>query len=155
MSLKTPDGETKNDICKKFNKNIQKLSNKAYVMSKRSMESESIKNKLKILFGDDPFTDAIISVAVTGIYKYRKLIEEKDTQFWEKVDFEKEYGHSEQMKTYGGLLIIIKSKWKSLSEPEIQEIGQIAQDLLEQYKIFSIFELIESGQLDKQKVGFI
>lgn len=154
MSLVTPDGKTKNDICKSFNKIIQKLSNKAYIMSKRSIDSQSIKNQIKLLLDEDQCAPDIITKAGPGIYKYRTFIENKDVKFWEKVDFETEYGHTEKMKLYGGLLTIIKNKWSELKEEETDEIGGMAQELLELYKIFAVFELIEGGKVSKEVVNF-
>lgn len=154
MSIKTPNGETKEDICKQFNMNIKKLTNKANVMSKRSMDSESLKNQLKILLDDDPSTDAIITGAGPEIYKHRELIKKKDKNFWDKVDFIKEYGHTKNMKTYSSLFTIIKTKWPTLDETEMNEIGDIALDLLNLYMTFGVFKKIEDGTLDAKLVGF-
>ena len=151
---KTPNGETKNDICKKYNLDIKKLANKAYVMSKRSVDSESIKNSLKILLDDDPHTDMILSIAGPEIYKHRKLIENKDKNFWEKVDLKQEYGHTENMKTYGGLFEIIKAKWNTLEQSEMDEIGEIAEDLLNLYKTYNVFGKLESGSINPEIIGF-
>ena len=155
MSIQTPNGETKADICKKFNLNIRKLANKANVMSKRSMDSESLKNQLKILLDDDPSTDAILVEAGPEIYKHRKLIETKDKNFWDKVDFEGEYGHTENMKTYSSLFKIIKTKWPTLEKEEIDDIGNIAVDILNLYRTYNVFLKIEDGSLKAETVGFI
>lgn len=155
MSIKTPNGETKEDICKKFNMNIKKLTNKAYVMSKRSMNAESLKNQLKILLDDDPSTNAIIVEAGPEIYKHRKLIEAKDKNFWDKVDFQKEYGHTKNMKTYAELFNIIKTKWPSLEKDEIDDIGKIAEDILNLYRTYNVFLKIEDGSLKAELVGFV
>lgn len=150
----TPDGETKSDICKNFNNNIKKLTNKAYVMSKRSLDAESLKNKLKILLDDAPDTKELLEGAGPEIYKHRKLIESKDKNFWDKVDFEKEYGHTENMKANTKLFGIIKTKWSSLNESEMTEIGEIAEELLNLYQTYRVFLKIENNELRADVVGF-
>lgn len=155
MSYKTPKGETKSDICKQFNMNIKKLTNKAYIMSKRSLDAESVKNKLKILLDDEPDSDLIIKEAGPEIYKHRVLIEKKDKNFWDKVDFEKEYGHTENMRTYSGLFKIIKSKWKTLEKEETDDIGNLAEELLNAYRTYDVFIKVENGKIDPNLIGFV
>jgi hypothetical protein len=154
MSIKTPDGETKEDICKIFNSLIRKLANKAYVMSKRSINAESLKNQLKILLDDDPSTNAIIVEAGPEIYQHRELIEKKDKNFWDKVDFQKKYGHTKNMQTYSELFNIIKTKWPTLEKDEIDEIGNIASSILNAYKTYRVFVKIEDGSIKAEQVGF-
>ena len=66
----------------------------------------------------------------------------------------KEYEHTNNMKTYSTLFTTIKNKWPTLDESEMDDIGNIASDLLNLYMTYGVFKKIEDGTLDAKLVGF-
>ena len=110
--LKTPDGETELEVCKVFNKVIRKLIKNLYILSKKSLKVDSLKNKMSAAVQEDIFI--IIKEAGPEIYKYKQLIQDRVEDFFSQIDFQAKYGHTDGMKNNMDLFILVKEKWPNM-----------------------------------------
>ena len=156
-SYLTDRGESKKDVLDTFNKALKDLVNKVYILSKKSIKAESLKNQLSIVIRDDPET--IIKDAGPAICEHKTQIEKYsqdpgNDNFWSEIDFEKKWGHTENMKKYMDLFNLVKTQWPDLSIEEKKSVGKLVQTLLDRYIVYTIFIKVESGTLKAENVGF-
>lgn len=151
-SLKSPDGLTREEVCKLFNKAVQQLAKKLFILSKKSIKVESLMNQLSIAIQED--REIIIKEAGPKIYEYRKIIEERDEDFFSKIDFQSQYGQNQEFKSNMDLFFLVKEQWPKMKDTERLSVGDIVQSLLDSYMTFLIFQKIESGKIQPDVVGF-
>jgi hypothetical protein len=150
--LKSPDGLTRDDVCKLFNKAVQQLAKKLFILSKKSIKVESLMNQLSMAIQED--REIVIKEAGPKIYEHRKIIEEKDEDFFAKIDFQSQYGQIKEFKSNMDLFLLVKEQWPKMKGPERVAIGDIVQSLLDNYMIYLVFQKIESGKIKADAVGF-
>lgn len=153
MTTMTPDGKTQSDLCKSFNKSIKQLAKKLYIISKKSIKVSSLMNQLKMATSESPIL--LIEGAGPDIYKHREIIQNKDKDFFDKVDFTAVYGHTDKLKANMDLFNMVKEKWPKLAADEQQTIGGIVANLLDCYIKYTLFEKIKSGKMTVEQAGFI
>lgn len=150
--LKSPDGLTRDDVCKLFNKAVQQLAKKLFILSKKSIKVESLMNQLSMAIQED--REIVIKEAGPKIYEHRKIIEEKDEDFFAKIDFQSQYGQIKEFKSNMDLFLLVKEQWPKMKGLERVAIGDIVQSLLDNYMIYLVFQKIESGKIKADAVGF-
>jgi hypothetical protein len=150
--LKSVDGETELEVCKSFNKIIRKLVKTLYILSKKSLKVDSLKNQLSAAIQEDSFI--IIKEAGPGIYEHRKLIQDRVEDFFSKVDFQAKYGHTNGLKNNMDLFLLVKQKWPKMTQEEKNSIGDDVQNLLDQYMKYLLFQKIKNGNITPDQVGY-
>ncbi len=151
-SLKSPDGLTREEVCKQFNKAVQQLAKKLFILSKKSIKVESLMNQLSIAIQED--REIVIKEAGPKIYEHRKIIEDRDEDFFAKIDFQSKFGQNQEFKSNMDLFFLVKEQWPKMKSTERTSVGDIVQSLLDSYMTYLIFQKIESGNIQPDVVGF-
>lgn len=152
-NLLTPDGQTRSQICGTFNKIMTKLVKILIVVSKKSIKAESLKNKLRAAVDED--RELVIKEGGPYIIEHKEYIDSKDCDFFSKIDFVGKYGKTEAMKTNMSLFQLVKDKWPKMTPKEQEVIGGHMQVLLDCAMKFRVFNMIQSGKIGVEDVGFI
>lgn len=153
--LRNSNGLSQLEVAKKFNKTLKDLAKKAWLLNKKSIKMDSIRNLLSTAIDEDPML--VIKLAGPIIYEFKAEIENRQEyieNLFDKIDFKGKYGQSNTMQANMEIFDAIKNKWGSLGDEEKIEVGDAVFTLLDCYINHLLFEKIKSGRIKPTDVGF-